>query len=119
MKREWRVVYRISAGALLSIDVVALTEAAARALVECTADITVVSVAELRALVDPNQQWLNLQEAAVRTGKSPRTIARWVETGLLTKCDGAFPMWTVRAIDLAAARSVGLKLDQEGELKAA
>lgn len=125
VRREWRVLYRLAAnglagvgtGPVLSVDVIALTAAAARAQVECD-DVRVQAVTEIRPLLDPAKQWLSMEEAALRVGKSVRTIARWVELGLLAKCEGGMPMWTAHAVDLAAARSVSLKFVGE-DLKAA
>lgn len=122
VRREFRVVYRLrhglELGPFLTVDVVAFTAAAARAQVDGD-DVKVTAVEELRPLLDPSKPWLSKEEAALRTGKGMRTIERWVELSLLPKCDGGQPMWTPRAIDQAAAKSVGLKLTEEGDLKAA
>jgi hypothetical protein len=110
----------------LSIDVVALTSAAARAKVEASGSepdwrVRVIDVEEVRAIVDWSKPWLSMEEMAVRYGKEYRTISRWVELGLLPRCEGGYPMWNVETADRAAAKSVGLKFESSGsrELKAA
>lgn len=112
---EWRVVYRIGESPLLSVDVVALTAEAAREMVGTT--VTICSVAQVRPIVDWQKPWLTIEEAAVRVGKAPRTVMRWVEQGLLAPCNGVHPIYTSRAIDRAAAASIGLDLGENGDLK--
>jgi hypothetical protein len=134
VRREWRVLYRLRAGEadnlpagsavppvtgpVLSIDVVAFTASAARAKVEASGS-KVIDVEEIRPLIDPMKRWLTMEESAARTGKSVRTVMRWIELGILPKCEGGNPMWAVETVDRAAAQSVGLKFNGSGELKAA
>jgi hypothetical protein len=107
--REFRCTYRRSLdgnghlGPLETVDVVALTEPGARAIVS-QPDVSVIDVTEVKALIDWNKGVFNMEETAEILGGTFRKVQHWRAAGLLPECKG-FTTYTASQIMNAIEKS--------------
>ena|ERR1041385_8830231 len=113
MTREFEVLYVIQDGpqrtagpTLKTMEVKAAHEKAAREVVE-GAGVTVKAIRELRVVIDPNQNYFRVEEAAeyLRIGAST-FYETYLETGILPKAMEGKPVYSRRQLDAVALRGM-------------